>query len=213
MAKLPRYPDREKLRRVEADVVALEPGTVLHRIYSRGGDYPTTWNAFRRFGPLRSRFDHHEADEDGSPRLQERAILYAALDIPSAFAEVFQHGGRRINRRRREPWLASFRLDASLSLLDLGGTYALRVGASMKLHTDTVSTAQRWSSAFHEVHTEIVGVRYPSSLTGRPCVALYERAEATLQTSTELLFHRALSDPALHDVVRQVADDIGCAVA
>lgn len=213
MVKLPRHPDPERLRRIGADVVTLEPGTVLHRIYSRGGDYPSAWNAFRRFDPLRSRFDHHEADEDGGPRLQERAILYATLDIPSAFAEVFQHGGRRINRRRGAPWLASFRLDASLPLLDLGGTYALRAGASMKLHTDTVSTAQRWSRAFHEVHTDVVGVRYPSSLTGRPCLALYERAEATLRESTELLFHRALADPALHDVVRQVADDIGYAIA
>lgn len=211
MAKLPRRPDPERLRRTEPDLVTLGPDTVLHRIYSRGGDYPTRWNAFRRFGPLGSRFDHHEPDAEDAPRLQERAILYAALDVPSAFAEVFQHNKRRINRRRRSPWLASFRLGTSIELLDLGDTFALRAGASMKLHTDTVLVAQRWSRAFHDAYPGIGGVRYPSSLTGRPCVALYERVEPALAEAAELLFHRALADPALQDVVRRVADEIGYA--
>ena len=212
MAKLPRRPDPELLRRIEPDVVEIAPDTVLHRIYSRGGDYPTTWSAFRRFGPLRSRFDHHDLDEDGLPCLQERAILYAALDVPSAFAEVFQHGGRRINRVRREPWLASFGLGSSLALLDLCGTFVLRSGASMKLHTDSVLVAQRWSRAFHDAYPDLAGVRYPSSLTGRPCIALYERAEPSIAGSAELLLHRALADASLQDVVRRIADEIGYSV-
>lgn len=212
MAKLPRRPDPERLRRIEPEIATLDPDTVLHRIYSRGGDFPTTWHAFRRFGPLASHFDHHEPDAEGAPRPQEHAILYAALDLPSAFAEVFQHNKRRINRRRREPWLASFRLGTPLELLDLCDTFALRVGASMKLHTDTVLVAQRWSRAFHEAYPGIDGVRCPSSLTGRPCVALYERAEPSLAEAAELLFHRALADPALQDVVRRLADEIGYAI-
>ena len=212
MAKLPRRPDSERLRRLAPEIVTLGPETVLHRIYSRGGDHPTLWNAFRRFGPLTSRFDHHETDADGAPRPQERAILYAALDVPSAFAEVFQHNGRRINRRRREPWLAAFRLGTPLELLDLCDTFALRAGASMKLHTDTVLVAQRWSRAFHAAYPGIDGVRYPSSLTGRPCIALYERAEPALAERAELRFNRALADPALQEVIRRVADQIGYAI-
>ena len=208
MAKLPRRPDPARLLATEADVRTLERGTRLHRIYSRGGDHPTRWNAFRSFGPLRSRFDHHLVDPDGNPYAQERSILYAALDLPSAFAEVFQ-AERRIDRRRRAPWLASFDVGMPLRLLDLCGGFPLRAGASMKLMTDSVMTAQRWSRGFHETWPEIDGVVYPSSLTGRPCVALYERAESGITASCVLRLHRALDDEALHGALVVAAETIG----
>ena len=213
MAKLPRRPDEDRLRSLEPDVRVLEPDTPLYRIYSRGGDYPTTWNAFRRFGPLSSRFDHHLSGEEGNPRLQpDRAILYAAGDIPTAFAEVFQHNGRRIDRRRRDPWLVAFRLTRSLALLDLGDTRIVRAGASMKLVSDSVLTAQRWSTAFHELYPSIQGVIYRSSLTGRFCVALYERAEGAFEDGAKVAIHRSLADPLMHRTILSVADEIGYAL-
>jgi len=201
------------LRELDPEVLTLERGTLLSRIYSRGGDYPTTWHAFRRFGPLSSRFDHHEADEDGAPiSNQDRAILYAATDIPTAFAEVFQHNGRRIDRGRRRPWLVSFHVDRSLDLLDLTDAWLVRAGASMKLVSDSVLTAQRWSRAFHALHPAIAGVYYRSSLTGRPCVALYERAESALADHTPVSLHRSLDDPLLHHAILSIADEIGYSI-
>ncbi len=211
MAKLPRQPDHAHLLTLEPEVWTLERGTRLHRIYSRGGDHPTIWKAFRSFGPLRSRFDHHVADLSGKAVLQENAILYAALDLPSAFAEVFQDG-RQIDRARRTPWLASFDIGAPLQLLDLCGTFPLRAGASMKLMCDSVLTAQRWSRAFHESYKEIDGILYPSSLTGRPCTALYERAERTLADTSTLRLHRALADEALHGALVVAAETIGYSI-
>ena len=74
---------------------------------------------------------------------------------------------------------------------------------------DSVLTAQRRSQAFHEIHSGIDGVLYPSSLTGRPCVALHERAERGIAESATLRLHRALDDEALHGALVAAARAIG----
>ena len=209
MTKLPRRPDPERLRRTEPDVRTLPASTTLYRIYSRGGPHPTSWNTFRRFGPVRSRFDHHEPDADGLPVIQDRSILYAALDIPTAFAEVFQHGGRVIDRRDRAPWIAAFDTGEPLDLLDLTDTFALRAGASMKLMTDSVLVSRLWAHAFHATWPDLPGIRYRSSLTGRPCVALNERAAESIADGGTLRLHRALADPTLLPVIKSAAAEIG----
>lgn len=181
----------------------------VYRVYSRGGSHPTSWNMFRNYGPLRSRFDHHESDGSGLPAVQDKSILYAALDIPTAFAEVFQHGGRVIDRRDREPWIAAFTIGDPLDLLDLTDTFALRAGASMKLMTDSVLVSRIWASAFHLAWPTLLGIRYRSSLTGRICVAFNERAAGTIAQSSTLTLHRALADPTFLPVIKAAAMDIG----
>ena len=177
MAKSPRRPDPTRLLATEADARTLERGTRLHRIYSRGGDHPTRWSAFRSFGPLRSRFDHHLVDPDGSPHARGRSILYAALDLPSAFAEVFQ-AERRIDRRRRAPWLASFDVGVPLRLLDLCGGFPLRAGASMKLVTDSVLDG---AALVARLSRDVAGDRRggPSVLADRSSVRRAVRARGT----------------------------------
>lgn len=209
MTKLPRRPDPERLRRAEPDIRTLPAATSLYRVYSRGGAHPTSWNTFRDYGPVRSRFDYHEPDAAGLPALQERSILYAALDIPTAFAEVFQHGGRAIDRRDREPWIAVFDIGEPLDLLDLTDTFAVRAGASMKLMTDSVLVSRRWARAFHATWPTLLGIRYRSSLTGRICVALNERATETIASSSTLRLHRALADPTFLPVIKAAATEIG----
>ena len=93
MAKLPRTPDLARLRDT-APSLRVVGGIRLHRIYERGGAFPTLWNAFRHVGPL-SRFDHHLGL--GSDAAEPRGTLYAAADIPTAVAEFFQ-ATRQINR-------------------------------------------------------------------------------------------------------------------
>ena len=132
MAKLPRAPDITRLRATPPSVITIGPDLLLHRIYKRGGTHPTLWNTFRNFGPV-SRFDHHLLDDNGDAHLQERRMLYAASDVPTALAEYFQDDDRRINRFRDQPWLVSFRLPRQLQLLNLTDTFCVRAGASMKL--------------------------------------------------------------------------------
>ena len=182
-------------------------GLRLHRIYARGGRYPTLWNAFRHIGPL-SRFDHHLPRSSGRPSLQARGILYAATDVPTAAAEFFQRN-RRVNRMRHLPWLVSFALSGELRLLNLTDTFCLRAGASLKLVSGPFVHAQNWSRGFYDAYPEIHGLYYLSSLTNQPAVALYERANHLAAFPASPVFHRALADPTLHHALVMVSEQIG----
>ena len=206
MAKLPRVPDAARLRDVAPSVETLS-GVRLHRIYERGGRYPTLWNAFRQVGPV-SRFDHHVRRGDERPTYQDRGILYAAADMPTAFAEYFQRN-RRINRALHQPWLVSFALSGELRLLNLTDTFCVRIGASAKLVSGPFLHAQNWSRGFYEAYPEIQGLYYRSSLTNRPTVALYERANRLGVFPSNPLLHRALADPTLHNALLAVGEEIG----
>ncbi len=209
MAKFPDPPPPNRLARTPPERVVLESGTLLWRVYFRGGPYPGVWNAMRDFGPTMARFDHHLMDKDGRPHQQARKILYAALDGVTCLAEVFQRT-RLIDRHAHDPWLVGFALDRSLELLDLTGTWPTRAGASMALNTGPRPRARRWSQAIHAAYSGMHGLYYPSSMNAnRPAVVLYERAEIAGVLPTRPMFHRALADPALFTLLRNTAIDLG----
>jgi hypothetical protein len=201
VGKLPHPPDPLP---VPAGIVRKRRGGRFWRLYLRGGPYLTRWNVFRDFGPIASsRFDHHLPP----PRRQTRAILYAAADITTCLAEFFQDT-RVIHRSRRAPWLCGFRIDRDLDLLDLTGTWPTAAGASMAINTGPRSTARLWSQAIHRDYPRIDGLLYSSSMhANRPCVALYERARASLPRTPGV--DRPLNDPALEAGIRRGATAIG----
>ncbi|MGI9301610.1 MAG: RES domain-containing protein [Gammaproteobacteria bacterium] len=181
---------------------------MLHRVYRRGGDYFTLWNAFRYFGPTAARFDHHVRDTEGKAHVQDRGVIYAAMDIVTAIAEVFQQK-RTVNRFADQPWLVSVSLSCDLSLLDLSDTFAVRAGGSMKLVNGATLYSQNWSRAFYETYPVIHGLYYPSSLTNRPVAVLYERALPLDPVSGPPKFHRALRDALLLEPLRNASREIG----
>ena len=134
--------------------------------------------------------------------------LYAATDIPTAVAEFCQ-ATRQINRTRRQPWLVSFALSGEVRLLDLTDAFCVRVGASAKLVSGPFVHAQNWSRGFYETYADVHGLYYLSSLTNRPAVVLYERANHPTLFPTNPVFHRALADPALHKTLVMVGEEIG----
>lgn len=207
-AKLPRTPDRQRLRGLAPALVPIRAGTLVHRIYRRGGVYRSSWSTLRDFGPTDARFDHHALDATGAPHRQDRAIGYYARDIPTALAETFQ-SGRLVDRYRDQPWLASFQLVRDLRVLDLTGTFAVQAGASMKLVSGPRSWSQNWSQAFYECYPDIEGIYYPSSLTNAPAMAVYDRALTSSPFPTAPLLHRALADPLLIDALREATAQIG----
>ena len=208
MSKLPREPDVDRLRNIEPSLTTIPAGRRLYRVYKRGGDHPTQWNAFRHYGPL-SRFDHHHAGRGGDPYLQDRGVLYAAADVPTAVAEFFQRNRRCVNRTRHQPWLVTFALAFDVRLLDLTGSFCRRAGASAKLVSGPFTHAQNWSRGFYDAYPRIDGLYYLSSLTNRPSVALYERANEPSPLAAGTLFHRALADPLLHQALTIVVEEIG----
>jgi len=193
LAKLPNPP--ADLARIPPDLIRLPAGTELWRLYKRGGRHPVMWNTFRTFGPLQTaRFDHHLPDEHGAPRLQDRGIFYAAVEIATCLAEVFQDT-RTIDRESEAATLVGFELRLAVDLLNLMGTWPTRAGASMVLSSGPRSRSRLWSQAIYEAYPGVQGLYYPSSMhANRPAIAFYERAAPALAPVP--VVHRPLSDPA-----------------
>ncbi len=209
MPKVPRQPNLARLRGLKPDAVVLAAGTELWRVYFRGGRHPTFWNDFRHVGPLDSRFDHHDGDE---PAYRARSILYAAMSPVTCLGEAFQKT-RTIHRSTRAGWLVGFELAADTALLDLMGGYATRTGASMGLMSGPRSVSRNWARAFYDAYPVIHGLRYPSSMhANRAAVVLTDRAEMAGALPSQPKFHRALVDPAVLDVLKGAADELGYAL-
>jgi len=203
VAKFPEPPPAAELARVPPALKRLPAGTWAWRVYRRGGRHPTLWDRLRDFGPTAARFDHHLPP----PRVQERAILYAAGHGPTAIAEAFQDT-RLIDRAARDPWLVGFRLARPLTLLDLTGPWPTRAGASMALATGPRPRARRWAQAIYDAYPDLDGLYYPASMHGnRPALALTDRARPAIPPRPE--FHRPLADPALLRMLEKVAFDLG----
>ena len=210
MPKVPRTPVVARIEGLNPDVHSLLPGSLAWRIYFRGGRHPTRWSDFRHVGPTDARFDHHLGQRATH---QDRAVLYAAVDPATCFAEIFQRT-RVVNRWHKDPWLAGFHIAALSSLLDLTGSFATRAGASMALMTGARSVCRKWARAFYVAYPETAGLLYPSSMhANRPAMVLTDRAEATGVIPTQPSFHRALGDPALLSMFKNVARALGYALS
>ncbi len=125
-----------------------------------------------------------------------------------ALAEVFQER-RTVNRTDLQPWLVSIKLANELPLLNLTDTFRAQAGGSMKLVSGPVIYAQNGSRAFYERYEGIHGLYYPSSLTHRPAVALYERALDAGPFPDTPRFHRELSNPLLIEPLRNACRKMG----
>ena len=206
MPKVPRQPDLARLRGAEPDVHVLPRGAVLWRVYFRGGKHPTFWNEFRHVGPLDSRFDHHDGEE---PDYQARSVLYAAGSPVTCLGEAFQKT-RTIHRSALAGWLAGFELATDIELLDLMGGFATRAGASMGLMSGPRSVSRNWARGFYDAYPATQGLRYPSSMhANRTAVVLTDRAEAAGALPAQPGFHRALADPAILEILRNAAGELG----
>ena len=144
---------------------------------------------------------------------QDRAVLYAADDPTTCFAEVFQRT-RVLNRWHKDPWLVGFHTAGFSSLVDLTGSFATRAGASMALMTGARSVTRNWARGFYDAYPETEGLLYPSSMhANRPAMVLTNRAEAAGVIPVQPSFHRALGDPTLLGMLKNVAWTLGYALS
>ena len=209
MPKVPRRPSPALLASVHPEVRAIPAGSVIWRVYFRGGRHPTNWRDFRYVGPIDARFDHHEGDV---PTRQERAVLYGAAHPATCLAEVFRKT-RVVNRWHNDPWLVGFETQESMRLLDLTGSFPTRAGASMGLMTGSRSVSRTWARAFHDAWPEMEGLYYPSSMrANRPAMVLSERTATAGVMPDSPSLHRSLGDPAILSVLRNAARELGNAL-
>lgn len=181
--------------------------------------HDTYWSTFRHWGPApRARFDHMPPPPDNHPDL---GIIYAGGDAATSLLEAFQ-ATRVVNRRRDSPWVATFALARSVRLLDIGGSWPTRAGASQALGVgDAPAVTQAWARAIYSDYPDVAGIVYPSSMRGRRKqsrtragadligrnIALFERAETALPSHPRM--NMPLDHPGLADPLAVVADEYG----
>jgi hypothetical protein len=203
VTKFPEPPGIAVLRGIAPQTLILAADTKLARIYFAGGPHPSRWNQFRSFGPTAARWDHHLPNAHHVAAEQDRAIFYCAPDVDTCAAEVFQ-ATRRIDRTRNAPWLVVFALREAITLLDIRGTFATKMGASTAIHSGPRSRARVWARELYDAYPDVQGLYYGSSMNGHaPAIALNERAQRAMSEQPQ--FHRALNDDILVETLQQIA--------
>ncbi|MBM9468408.1 RES family NAD+ phosphorylase [Nakamurella leprariae] len=198
--KVPAHPPAP-LHRRPGDVLTIQP--VLWRLHRTRGPFVLPWNGFRIFGPLTSaRWDPHPSPQGEHPG---SGVSYAAIDLRTAVAEVFQTA-RRVTASD-EVQATSWTPTRSLCLLDLTGDWALRSDAAHALAAAPRRVCRTWSQAIRSQWPDLDGLWAPSTLTGSPVVTLYEPAADTFPPAPA--FSRPLSASLLWSLVADAAESIG----
>src|SRR5664279_249333 len=96
------------------------------RIHGTVGPYALPWHQLRHYGPTRTRFDPHPEPPAFHP---DFAVMYAAADVDTALAEVFQRGRLIRPTGPNSPYLTVWQPEGALRLLDIRGQWPIRQGA------------------------------------------------------------------------------------
>jgi hypothetical protein len=199
--KAPRIPP-EPLARQPDDII--DYTDTLWRIHRTEGQYVLPWNALRTYGPLPSmRWDPHAGP---LPASQTEGVLYAAADVATSLAEVYQTT-RVIDTRAGAPALTVWEPQRRLRLLDLCGTWLLRNSASAALLAAPRSTYRRWARAIHITWPELDGLYAPSTLTRRPNLVLWSAAADSIPQTPS--FSRPLAHPFVWSIAQAASAEIG----
>lgn len=201
--KLPLPPEPGELEFAPEDLQVIPTHAVLWRVHRASGEHIVPWNQLRYWGPASTmRFDPH----DPPPHVQDRGVSYAALSVPTALAEVFQHT-RVINIRRDSPYLTAWSPARPLTLLDLTGTWPIRAGASYVINAGRRDHCRAWARAVHRARQDLDGLWYHSSMTGGDAVTLVTHASDSFPDRPVLSL--PLDHPGLRGHLLAAADQIG----
>jgi hypothetical protein len=200
MVKLGRPPAALEAR---ADAwLVLSTSVTVWRVHRTAGAHVVAWDRLRFWGPSSARFDPHEPP----PSHQGAGVAYAALDVPTALAEVFQKT-RVVNTKRGAPYLTAWFPARDLRLLDLSGLWPVRNGASHAINTGRHDLCRQWARAIHGRWEHADGLYYSSAMTGRPCASLWTAAKDSFPPSPS--FSQAIASPSARWLLQLAADEIG----
>jgi hypothetical protein len=203
VAKLPWPPEPARLREVQTELHRVATSTLLWRLHETVGPHVLPWNALRRFGPVsHSRFDPHNLP----PRRQRLGVFYVTLDVATAVAERFQVS-RRVDTRHGSPHLTGWKPTRVLQLLDLTSTWPVRAGASHAINTGRRDVTRAWARAIASAWPDLDALWYASSMTGRPCLALFSPAEDAVPGVP--IFSEPLAHPGMQPWLAQACREIG----
>ena len=187
-----------------AELRRVEPGELLWRVHRAAGAHVAAWDRLRTFGPTGARFDPHplpQADHLGF------GVLYLGADAITAVAEAFQLR-RAIDRHTDTPYLIGLHLARPVELLDLGGAWPTRAGASQAINTGPRGRARAWARAIRQAWPDLDGLAYPSSMRGgSSCFVLWQPAADAVPARPEVSL--PLDAPVLLGPLKRVADELG----
>jgi hypothetical protein len=200
--KLP-PPDPERLAGTAPEYAELDD--VLWRLHApHHPEHPMRWDELRTFGPLvTARFD------PWLPPPKEHApegVGYFGADVPTCIAEVFQDT-RHVNTSRQGLQLSAFVPRHPVRVLDLRGSWALRIGASHLINSGPRRLCRRWAHALRRAYPDADGL-VSTGMAGRDCVTLY--VPGVFPDVPD--FSRPLSDPALASRIADACSQIGYAL-
>lgn len=177
---------------------------VLWRVHRTAGAHVLPWNRFRTYGPLPSmRWDPHPGE---APAAGSDGVLYAAADIATCLAEVYQ-ASRVVDTVSGAPALTAWSPLRALRLLDLTGTWPLRNTASAALTAAPRGVCRQWARAIGTTWPDLDGLYAPSTMTGRPNAVLWQPAADS--TPDLPAFSRPLSTPMVWSIAQAAAVEIG----
>lgn len=200
-AKVPAAPPGP-LQRQDGDVTDFQG--VLWRIHRTRGPHVIAWNELRRYGPLATaRYDPQPAPVG----IHGEGVTYAAVDFPTALAEVFQ-ATRVVDTVSWAPQATAWVPMRPLRLLNLTDTWALRNGAAAALNAAPRSTCRTWASAIRRSWPDLDGLVAVSTMIGHPTIVLWNPASDSFPLNPA--FSRPLSHPVLWELARRTAvQDLG----
>lgn len=176
MTKVPATPPRDLPQR-RPNWARWPTSRPLWQLANAGGAHPVAFAAMRHYGALPSaRFDPHPLPPSGH---SEEGVLYAAGTLLTALAERFQHS-REIRRADpAHPVAYAWHPTRALTLIDLSGSGAVRLGAAHALSSHRKDVTRRWARALRAAWPEADGLLYASAMTGQECLALCAPAADT----------------------------------
>lgn len=193
------------------ELVELPARSRLTRVHALGGSHPTAWDELRRFGPTKSRFDHHPLPRRVHPRRRIAYVAFGADAFTAALAEWFQDdagGVAPFDLRMRQPAITLFDTASDLSLLDLDGGWVTRAGGNQAIRTGPRSVCRDWARSIYRSYQSIDGLVYGSSVWGPGrCIALWDRSQRAFPD--EPVATRLLADPVLANPVTRAAAQLG----
>ena len=194
--KVPRTPPRP-LTRTAQDLRDYQG--VLWRIHRTVGEHVLAWNRLRSHGPLATmRWEPHP-ERRGDHR---EGVLYAATDLGTAAAEVFQ-ATRLIDTISGMPHATAWQPTRPLRLLDLTKAWALRNGAAAALGAAPRSTCRAWARSIATTWPNLDGLWVTSTMTGHHSVVLWNPAGDSFPSAPQ--FSRPLADPTLRAILSRIA--------
>ena len=132
--------------------------------------------------------------------------MYAAADLATAHAEVFQRT-RVVDTVSFLPQVTAWRPTRPLRLLNVTKTWALRNGAAA-LGAAPHSTCRAWARAIRATWPDLDGLAAASTMTGGRTIVLWNPAANSFPNAPE--FSRALSHPILKVAASRIAaEDLG----